>query len=492
MPDLLTRRGARTLSKTLDGVAEVFHKKGDEAGNAKRAAILGMPGDLALEFAQTCDRFADHVETVAVANYPDSDNPHVAAVSPSVVDKTPAQDADPDVSGVTETSGGNTDEAPDSDDQNKPETYMGKGGRRQAAEWAQPAKNETGQSIEPGGSAPPHWDANAIGDDRGGPYLQDPDEAYMRGEFTQQEFHELRDKQQAGVLPGVDRSAAFNDQFKGFDTKLATLTDDPASLAHLGREFQGMTLTRVALQGLSGLDPMALRGHTDRIVQIRQEIAVVQRQFTEALKRVSGLEADEKKGVAALKKAADSMNEKGKHLLATENGLLQFAAFMSDKAPGIDQMIARGDEAKNGQLAADYFGRISARLGDQIAADVELCSSACQDDLTYARMVIRGLKVTAKTASVDNAALKQAGIADLVVSFREWLTGGRDALVQRLLAYPKDINAWVKSFTTRTKMVAGAAKDINSLISSAEKDINGAFAFAKMGSGDGFDFLTRH
>jgi hypothetical protein len=479
MPDLLTRRGARTVSKTLDGVAGLFYAKNDPEGNIRRAKVLGLSDELALDFATTMDRMADHVEKVAVANYPDSENPHIAATE---VDKIPAQDADPEVAGVTTTSGGNTDEAPASDDQNKPETYMGMGDRRQGSdktatpEWTQAPINETGLSVEPAGAAPPHWDPNYIGDKRPGPFLQEADELYMRGEFTQQEFQELRDKQQAGVLPGVDR-------FASLDTKLAALDDAELSLdklAALGAEFRSITAD--SLSRMPGLSPMQLRATQDRIVQIRQEMAIVHRQYEEALKQLSGLEKEEKAGIATLKKAANAMTEKGKYLSETENSLLQFTAYLTTKVPGIEQMIARDDEVKAGTKAGDFFGRIASRLGDAIAKDVELIWSSCKDDLTYSRMVIRGLKVTAKTAGMKQASMKEAGIAELVVSFRDWLSGGKDSLVARLIDWTKDITSWARGFLVRTKIVGAATKDIKAMLADAEKEIDGAFKFAKVSS----------
>lgn len=48
----------------------------------------------------------------------------------------------------------------------------------------------------------PGFDPENIGEEVGGPLEGDADEPYMKGEFTQQERRELREKQQAGELPG--------------------------------------------------------------------------------------------------------------------------------------------------------------------------------------------------------------------------------------------------------------------------------------------------
>ena len=44
------------------------------------------------------------------------------------------------------------------------------------------------------------FDPNEIGELKDGPLEDEPDEPFMDGEFTQQEFQELGDKQEAGVL----------------------------------------------------------------------------------------------------------------------------------------------------------------------------------------------------------------------------------------------------------------------------------------------------
>jgi hypothetical protein len=44
------------------------------------------------------------------------------------------------------------------------------------------------------------WDAEQIGEEVSGPEVQEPDEPYMRQEFSQQENRELRERQQAGDL----------------------------------------------------------------------------------------------------------------------------------------------------------------------------------------------------------------------------------------------------------------------------------------------------
>ncbi|MDB4278157.1 hypothetical protein N9917_01005 [Deltaproteobacteria bacterium] len=183
MPTPLTRRGARSLTQTMDRCASAVQ---DEF------ARLDIPNHIAMDYALRTDLLTDHIERVAIANEArlakDPD-----ALSVEEMKKLPTDKQ--------------VDDDPKSDDQNtKPNATDG--AKMASPEFAQPPKNETGDSVEPGGASGAGWDPNAIADDRGGPYKQEGDEPYMTGEFTQEEFHALRDKQQSGQMPKVDGKLA--------------------------------------------------------------------------------------------------------------------------------------------------------------------------------------------------------------------------------------------------------------------------------------------
>jgi hypothetical protein len=171
----LTRQGALNVTSDIDRIATlvagVRQPDGSYVGGQYEA--LGIPEKIAYDFAWRCDVLSDAIEKRAVAN--------------------------DEVNGVRLAE----------DDEGSEEASEDEGAEKTAApEWAKPAQNETGDSVEPTGETP-NWDANAIADDVGGPHKQEGDEPYMGGEFSQQEFHELRDKQQAGQVPGVDRMASL-------------------------------------------------------------------------------------------------------------------------------------------------------------------------------------------------------------------------------------------------------------------------------------------
>lgn len=154
----LTRQGALNVTKDLDKISSLIQH---------HHAVLGIPAKVALDFAWKCDVLSDAIEKRAISN-----------------DK---------VHGVTAAEG--------EEDEGEGKEAAAKNA---APEFAKPPKNETGGSVEPTGEKP-SWDPNAIGDDVGGPHKSEADEAsYMGGNFSQQENHQLRDKQQSGQVPKVD------------------------------------------------------------------------------------------------------------------------------------------------------------------------------------------------------------------------------------------------------------------------------------------------
>lgn len=66
------------------------------------------------------------------------------------------------------------------------------------------------------------FDGTEIGREQGGPMQSEADEPYMKGEFSQQENRELREKQEGGQLPGVNTEP--RGPRSGVQASLAALT----------------------------------------------------------------------------------------------------------------------------------------------------------------------------------------------------------------------------------------------------------------------------
>lgn len=225
----------------------------------------------------------------------------------------------------------------------------------------------------------------------------------------------------------------------------------------------------VALDKMPGFSPMQLRQQVNRLAEVRQDIVLLQKQFEAAMKQIGDLEEEEKTGLDKLKTAAQEMGKKGKFVAEAEKALLEFTAYTQDKRPGIEQMIANPSDAKWGDKAGDLFGRIAAKLGDDIAKQVEEMYSQCAEDLTHTALAIKGLKVVGKTAGIHQAVVKSAGLSDVVVGIKTWLAGKADSIAQRILGFAGDVVKWVKGFVERTKLVGNASDELQKSLDEATK-----------------------
>jgi len=243
-----------------------------------------------------------------------------------------------------------------------------------------------------------------------------------------------------------------------------------------GVKVAGKSAPRVTIDKIPGFSPQQLRTAIDKIVSVRQKLQQIQTQYQSVLSQLKNLEDDEKKGLGALKKAAAQMKQKNRFLVEAENGLLEFTAFLQEKRPGVEQMLADPDTSKFGDKAGDFFGRVGAKLGKDVMSAVQEIYNETEEDLTHTADAIRGLKVVAKTASVKTASLKKAGLADMAVSVREWLAGRTDSLIQRIINFTGDIKRWVKGFVARTGIVKKETGRLLGALNDAKTSIDSALA----------------
>ena len=233
---------------------------------------------------------------------------------------------------------------------------------------------------------------------------------------------------------------------------------------------------RVTIDKIPGFSPQQLRTAIDKIVAARQKLQQIQAQYESVLNQLKGLEDEEQKGVAALKKAAAQMKQKARYLVEAENGLLEFTAFLQEKRPGVEQMLADPVTSKWGDKAGDFFTRVGAKLGKDVQDAISQIYRETEEDLTHTADAIRGLKVVAKTASVKTASLKKAGLADMAVSVKEWLAGRTDSLTQRIINFAGDIRRWVKGFIARTGIVKKETERLLGALNDAKTSIDSALA----------------
>ena len=339
----LTRRGAANVTTDLDKIATLFQN---------RAAAVGVPVKIAHDFAYRCDLLADHIEKFA------------------------AQQAAAE---------GDEDE----------ESAAGK----------KAAIDETGTSVEPD-PGNQGFDANEIGDEKAGPLdiITPPDEPWMAGEFTQQEFVALRLKQQSGEL-------AANAAAGKADTKLASSLE--ASIAKLAKLAALGTMTdtqaEAAVKKLLELE--------NALTEVETEIETL---ASAALAKQKGLEAEHKKVLTMLKdNLPQTIVGQKAVILKVRTAILKYTKSPERKRPGFEQMRSTDVESIK-EKGGDMFGRIEREISKEIADKVALIADTVWEELTHIQPVVRGLKYEVEHAP-KTASARSAGVLDIILKFRTYI-----------------------------------------------------------------------
>ena len=308
------------------------------------------------------------------------------------------------------------------------------------------------------------FDASTIGEEVAGPLeTLDSDEPWMGGHFTQEKFQELRGAQQAGVL-GVKPYFSPNAKKAALDSIVAAR--NPQELARAARHL------RAALDTLPGFSKMQMEQKVDELLELEKQIVEVNALYAEVFKRLSGLKKEQEAGLDILKKAAAQVDAKGKTVVETRNGIIEFVAKMSTSTPGLEQIMMNPSDAKPGERAGDLLGRLIAELDAEVAAKCVEIILQTKKDLTYSKQICSGLKVVAKTASISPSITKQAGLAEIVVSVKDWLAGQADNLSQKILGVVGDVTRFFKTCLERTKIVQKAGDDVQNLLGNASAQID--------------------
>jgi len=346
----LTRRGAANVTTDLDKIATLFQS---------RAAALGVPEKIAHDFAYRCDLLSDHIEKYAT--------------------RLAAEGGEGDAEAE--------EEAPAT------------AGKKKAA------VDETGTSIEPGPDNQ-GFDANEIGDLKAGPLeiITPPDEPWMAGEFTQERFVSLREKQQSGEL-------AANAAAGKADPKLASSLE--ASLAKLAKLAALGTLTdtqaEAAVKKLLELE--------NALTEVEAEIETL---ASAALAKQKGIEAEHKKVLSLLKEnLPQTIVGQKATILKVRTAIIKYTKAPERKRPGFEQMKST-DVENIKEKGGDLFGRIEAELGAEIAAKVGVIADTVWEELTHIQPVVRGLKYEVENAP-KTASARTAGVLDVILKFRAWI-----------------------------------------------------------------------
>ena len=345
----LTRRGAANVTTDLDKIATLFQN---------RAAALGVPEKIAHDFAYRCDLLSDHIEKYAT---------RLAAA--------------------------------EGDETAEEEEAPATAGKKKAA------VDETGTSVEP---APSNqgFDANEIGDLKAGPLeiITPPDEPWMAGEFTQERFVALREKQQSGEL-------AANAAAGKADPKLASSLE--ASIAKLAKLAAVGTLTDTQAEA-------AVKKLLELENALTEVEAEVEKLAGAALAKQKGLEAEHKKVLTMLKdNLPQTIVGQKAQILKVRTAILKYTKTPERKRPGFEQMKST-DVENIDEKGGDLYGRIEREISKEIAEKVALIADTVWEELTHIKPVVRGLKYEVENAP-KTASARTAGVLDVILKFRAWI-----------------------------------------------------------------------
>lgn len=259
----------------------------------------------------------------------------------------------------------------------------------------------------------------------------------------------------AGELSKPAPKRSFEASRRDFRECVALINESATKVASV--HTAGRSVPRELITALPGLSKMQTESHLNAIAKARQEADILRKQYETVINQLKDLEADEKKNVAILKKAAGQIKEKGRYLIETESALVEFTAYLQDKRPGIMQMLGDPEKTEVGAKAGEMIQRVAAKLGDDVADAVDAIYRETYQDLTHVADAMRGFKVVNKTASlrsvVKEAKLREAGLSDYVTIVKDWLAGAADAATKKVMNFAGDISRWLKGFVNRTKIV---------------------------------------
>jgi hypothetical protein len=320
------------------------------------------------------------------------------------------------------------------------------------------AVDETDGSVEPG-PANQGFDANEIGDLKAGPLevITPPDEPWMAGEFTQEEFVSLREKQQSGEL-------AANAAAGQADPKLASLEESIAKLAKLAA-MGTMTDTQAeaAVKKLLELE--------NALTEVEAEI---EKLAGAALTKQKTLDAEHKKVLGMLKEnLPQTIVGQKAQILRVRTAIIKYTKSPERKRPGFEQMRSTDTESLK-EKGGDLLGRIEAELGVEIAKKVSIIADTVFEELTHIQPVVRGLKYEVENAP-KTASARTAGVLDVILKFRAWLgdkigqimslfklgTGAIDSAADGLIKSLGEAEKAISKTAARPTLVRAPTRDVD-------------------------------
>jgi len=304
--------------------------------------------------------------------------------------------------------------------------------------------------IDPLKKATMHFPPDDIGREEAGPLVDEPDEPFMKGEFDQQEFRELSDRQEAGDL-GM------------------TPVEDPRAPQpgrQLAAEMDAVLadIEKVAAVGIMS-DKEAedyVRQLTDLERQVAEQAAEIAAIAGELMKKKDDLKKEQVTMAKEFgKKLPESLKGQGKAIFDLRNVLISYTKVASVKGPKM----------------AIFENESLVRIGEQFSEEVreavaDIFEAVKKENSKPIAAALKSLKYEVKNANLKMASDKEAGIMDLlttVTSFFSRLYKGMVSLfglASKTISRRRDkvLKSWgsfQKEFDKAEREMAKAAADEN-------------------------------
>lgn len=225
---------------------------------------------------------------------------------------------------------------------------------------------------------------------------------------------------------------------------------------------------RVVVEKMVGLTKKKISDAVDAYSAASRELSEYEAEVKSVLDKVKRLKSVQADALKPLTDAAKQLEGKKQICLKGQDDCLHMTRYITDKTPGITQMMATPDSPKKdqGRGPGELYANLLAALGEEQAKIAMQVVQQVKEDLTYTQTVIRSVKLVEKV-DAELAAAKTAGVLDKAKEVASWLGGQAN----RLMSMAGSIKDWVKGLAMRTKICQGLMKDSQKSFGNFKKQV---------------------
>lgn len=291
--------------------------------------------------------------------------------------------------------------------------------------------------------------ADDIGKSDPGPLEDGEVDKDSAGHFTQKNFHELGEKEEAGELPAADKFAALLDEFE------ASLEKSAAS-----------KMPEILVQGFDGFTDQirAIAPLQDKIEELKAEIEAAAGPL---LKQQKDLEKEYKKAVGEVTSTyKEKLTEIGNVTIQRKTKLVEAQAKL--------KVVATKRSLNDVQ--AEMLAAVTEKYGSEVADFIAATQSALRDMDKKMRITVQGFELEQRARTASYNGVKVAGLADMLGKFRSLMERGWKKMVSVAQAAASIIMGASKKVEKAENDFFKALNDLPKLASGSKNDDFDLFA----------------